>query len=215
MNDVRLGRSGLEVSRVVLGCMSFGDPARGTHEWALGPDEARPIIRQALEAGITTFDTANTYSLGVSEEIVGTLLGELARRDEVVIATKVFGRMRPGPKGWRALPRRHPRPGRREPPTAPHRLHRPLPDPPLRPDRADRGDDGGAPRPRPRRQGALPRSVVDGDLAVRPGPIRRRPPRLDPVRLHAGPVQPAHARAGCSTNRRSPHRSSGSPDSAT
>ncbi len=99
MNDVRLGRSGLEVSRVVLGCMSFGDPARGTHEWALGPDEARPIIRQALEAGITTFDTANTYSLGVSEEIVGTLLGELARRDEVVIATKVFGRMRPGPKG--------------------------------------------------------------------------------------------------------------------
>jgi len=99
MEYVRLGRSGLEVSRIVLGCMGFGDPKRGTHGWALGLDEARPLIRQALDAGITTFDTANTYSIGASEEIVGKVLGELARRDEVVIATKVYGRMGPGPKG--------------------------------------------------------------------------------------------------------------------
>jgi aryl-alcohol dehydrogenase-like predicted oxidoreductase len=95
----RLGQSGLEVSRIVLGCMSFGDPNRGTHEWSLGLDEARPFFRQAIEAGITTFDTANVYSLGSSEEITGTLLAEFAQRDDVVIATKVHGRMGPGPKG--------------------------------------------------------------------------------------------------------------------
>jgi aryl-alcohol dehydrogenase-like predicted oxidoreductase len=95
----RLGASGLQVSTVVLGCMSFGDPGRGTHEWSLGIDEARPLVRQAIEAGITTFDTANIYSLGTSEEITGKLLAEFARRDEVVIATKVFNRMGPGPNG--------------------------------------------------------------------------------------------------------------------
>jgi 1-deoxyxylulose-5-phosphate synthase len=95
----RLGDSGLEVSRIVLGCMSFGDPNRGTHEWSLGLDEARPFFRQAIEAGITTFDTANVYSLGSSEEITGRLLAEFAQRDDVVIATKVHGRMGPGPKG--------------------------------------------------------------------------------------------------------------------
>jgi aryl-alcohol dehydrogenase-like predicted oxidoreductase len=79
--------------------MSFGDPGRGTHEWSLGIDEARPLVRQAIEAGITTFDTANIYSLGTSEEITGKLLAEFARRDEVVIATKVFNRMGPGPNG--------------------------------------------------------------------------------------------------------------------
>jgi aryl-alcohol dehydrogenase-like predicted oxidoreductase len=98
METTRLGRSGLRVSRVVLGCMSFGDPAKGTHEWVMGKDEARPIMRQALEAGITTFDTANVYSLGASEEIVGSLLTEFASRDAVVIATKVHGTMGPGPK---------------------------------------------------------------------------------------------------------------------
>jgi 1-deoxyxylulose-5-phosphate synthase len=98
MKYERLGNSGLLVSRVILGCMSFGDPSRGTHEWSFGIDEARPIIKQALEAGITTFDTANVYSLGSSEEIVGKVLGELAKRDEVIIATKVHGKMGPGPK---------------------------------------------------------------------------------------------------------------------
>lgn len=95
----RLGRSGLEVSTVVLGCMSFGDPQRGNHEWTLDLDASRPLIRAALEAGITTFDTANVYSDGSSEEITGTVLGELAKRDEVVIATKVHGHMGPGPNG--------------------------------------------------------------------------------------------------------------------
>ena len=99
MDCVRLGGSGLQVSRVVLGCMGFGDPQRGTHEWALDLDAAKPIVRQALEAGITTFDTANVYSAGASEEIIGKLLGELAKRDEIVIATKVHGRVGPGPKG--------------------------------------------------------------------------------------------------------------------
>jgi aryl-alcohol dehydrogenase-like predicted oxidoreductase len=95
----RLGRSGLDVSTVVLGCMSFGDPHRGTHEWTLDIDASRPFFRAAIEAGITTFDTANVYSAGSSEEITGALLTEFAKRDEVVIATKVNGRMGPGPKG--------------------------------------------------------------------------------------------------------------------
>jgi len=95
----QLGRSGLEISSVILGCMSYGDPTRGAHPWSVGLDESRLFIRQALELGITTFDTANVYSLGSSEEIVGSLLAEFAPREDVVIATKVHGRMRPGPNG--------------------------------------------------------------------------------------------------------------------
>jgi aryl-alcohol dehydrogenase-like predicted oxidoreductase len=98
MEYKRLGKSGMNVSRIIVGCMGFGDPSRGTHEWALGIDEARLIIKQALEVGVTTFDTANIYSLGASEEIVGQVLFELTRRDDVIIATKVNGRMGPGPK---------------------------------------------------------------------------------------------------------------------
>jgi len=79
--------------------MSFGDPHRGNHEWTLDLEASRPLIRAALEAGVTTFDTANVYSHGSSEEIVGKVLGELAKRDEVVIATKVHGEMGPGPNG--------------------------------------------------------------------------------------------------------------------
>jgi aryl-alcohol dehydrogenase-like predicted oxidoreductase len=99
MDTLRLGTSGLEVSRVILGCMSYGDPALGNHAWSLGLDDSRPFFKQAIEAGITTFDTANVYSLGSSEEITGQLLREFATRDEVVIATKVHGRMFAGPKG--------------------------------------------------------------------------------------------------------------------
>jgi aryl-alcohol dehydrogenase-like predicted oxidoreductase len=95
----QLGRSGLEISSVILGCMSYGDPTRGAHPWSVGLDESRLFIRQALDLGITTFDTANVYSLGSSEEIVGSLLAEFAPREDVVIATKVHGRMRPGPNG--------------------------------------------------------------------------------------------------------------------
>ena len=99
MKTQQLGRSGLEISSVILGCMTYGDPSRGAHPWSVGLDESRLFIRQALELGITTFDTANVYSLGSSEEIVGSLLAEFAPREDVVIATKVHGRMRPGPNG--------------------------------------------------------------------------------------------------------------------
>ena len=99
MNYTRLGKSGLKVSRICLGCMSFGVPERGAHPWSLPEGETRPFIRQAIEAGINFFDTANVYSDGTSEEIVGKLLKEFASRDEIVLATKVHGRMRPGPNG--------------------------------------------------------------------------------------------------------------------
>ncbi|MFF4759443.1 aldo/keto reductase [Streptomyces sp. NPDC001292] len=95
----KLGSTGLEVSRICLGCMTYGVPGRGTHEWTLDEEASRPLIRQALEAGITFFDTANVYSDGTSEEIVGRALRDFARRDDVVLATKVHGRMRPGPNG--------------------------------------------------------------------------------------------------------------------
>jgi aryl-alcohol dehydrogenase-like predicted oxidoreductase len=99
MEYVRLGRSGLKVSAVTLGCMSYGEPGRGAHEWSLSEDESRPFIRRALELGITTFDTADVYSDGSSEEIVGRALRDFADRDDVVIATKVHGRMRQSPNG--------------------------------------------------------------------------------------------------------------------
>jgi aryl-alcohol dehydrogenase-like predicted oxidoreductase len=99
MRTVRLGNSGLEISGLVLGMMSYGDPGRGSHPWSVGIDEARPFVRRAFEAGVTTFDTANVYSLGSSEEITGTLLAELGPREEVQILTKVRQRMRDGRNG--------------------------------------------------------------------------------------------------------------------
>ena len=99
MEYVKLGSTGLEVSQLCLGCMSFGGAAAGTHDWSLDEDDARPYFKAAVEAGINFFDTANVYSFGQSEEITGRALKEYARRDEVVIATKVFTRMRPGPNG--------------------------------------------------------------------------------------------------------------------
>ncbi|MEJ5913225.1 aldo/keto reductase [Pseudokineococcus sp. 1T1Z-3] len=99
MEYVRLGSSGLEVSRIALGCMSYGVPERGGHPWSMPEEESRASIRRALEAGVTFFDTANVYSDGTSEEIVGKALRDMASRDDVVIATKVHGRMRPGPNG--------------------------------------------------------------------------------------------------------------------
>ncbi|MCI2419918.1 aldo/keto reductase [Saccharopolyspora sp. K220] len=99
MRYVRLGSSGLEVSALALGCMSFGEPGRGGHPWTLPEDESRVIIQRALDLGITFFDTANVYSAGSSEEIVGQALRDFGVLDEVVLATKVHGRMRPGPNG--------------------------------------------------------------------------------------------------------------------
>jgi aryl-alcohol dehydrogenase-like predicted oxidoreductase len=101
----RLGGTGLSVSRICLGCMSYGDPTATVAgstlrwEWALREEEARPFFRRALELGINFFDTANVYSFGTSEEVTGRALATFARREEVVIATKVWGVMRPGPNG--------------------------------------------------------------------------------------------------------------------
>lgn len=98
MKTTRLGRTGLEVSRICFGCMSFGKVTE-ERPWVLGLDDARPMFLRAWEAGINFFDTANVYAQGTSEEITGTIIKELAPREQIVLATKVFGRMRPGPNG--------------------------------------------------------------------------------------------------------------------
>ena len=99
MKYTKLGNTGLDVSRIALGCMSYGESARGNHAWTLDEQTSRPFIKQALEGGINFFDTANVYSAGSSEEIVGRALTDYADRDEIVLATKVHGVMRPGPNG--------------------------------------------------------------------------------------------------------------------
>src|SRR5690349_1530722 len=99
MEYTRLGSSGMKVSRICLGCMGLGDAERWVHKWVLNEENSRPVIKHALELGINFFDTANVYSLGTSEEILGRDLKDFANRDEVVIATKVHGRMRAGRNG--------------------------------------------------------------------------------------------------------------------
>ena len=99
MDYVKLGRTGLDVSRLCLGCMTYGQPEQGAHPWSLSEEQSRPFLRKAVEDGVNFFDTANVYSLGSSEEIVGKALKEFARRDEIVLATKVMNRMHEGPNG--------------------------------------------------------------------------------------------------------------------
>ena len=99
MEYVKFGGTGLEVSKICLGCMTFGDPGRGNHAWTLSEQESRPLIKQALDLGINFLDTANTYSGGSSEEIVGRAIKDFTRREDIVLATKVFNRMRPGSNG--------------------------------------------------------------------------------------------------------------------
>jgi 1-deoxyxylulose-5-phosphate synthase len=99
MEYVKFGKTGLGVSRLCVGCMTYGVPSRGPHPWTLDEEKSRPLIKQALDLGINFFDTANVYSDGTSEEIVGRALKDFVRRDDVVLATKVNGRMRPGPNG--------------------------------------------------------------------------------------------------------------------
>jgi len=94
MQYKNLGKSGLVVSRVSLGCMSFGDPTKGRHSWILNEEQSRPIIRQAVESGINFFDTANMYGAGTSEEVLGRALKDFAKREEMVVASKVFMPMR-------------------------------------------------------------------------------------------------------------------------
>ena len=99
MEYVKFGKTGLDVSRLCIGCMTYGIPDRGQHPWTLEEEKSRPLIKQAVELGINFFDTANVYSDGTSEEILGRALKEYTRREDVVIATKVNGRVRPGPNG--------------------------------------------------------------------------------------------------------------------
>ena len=99
MKYKNLGNTGLQVSPLCLGCMTYGVPERGDHPWTLPENQSRPLIRKAIDLGINFFDTANAYSDGTSEEIVGQALKDYSRRDEVVIATKVFFPMSPGPNG--------------------------------------------------------------------------------------------------------------------
>ena len=91
MEYTKLGNTGMDVSRIYLGCMGFGDAEQWTHKWVLNEENSRPIIKKALELGINFFDTANVYSIGKSEEIIGRALKDFANRDEVVIATKRYG----------------------------------------------------------------------------------------------------------------------------
>jgi 1-deoxyxylulose-5-phosphate synthase len=97
MRYIKLGKTGLDVSPIALGCMTYGEPGRGHPVWSLGEEESRPLIKQAVEAGINFFDTANMYSQGSSEEIVGRALKDFAHRDEVVVATKIRHPMHAGP----------------------------------------------------------------------------------------------------------------------
>lgn len=99
MEFIKFGNTGMDVSRLCLGCMSFGDTENWIHKWVLDDENSRPIIKKALELGINFFDTANVYSMGRSEEILGKALKDYANRDEVVIATKVHGKMHEGPNG--------------------------------------------------------------------------------------------------------------------
>ncbi len=99
MEQVRLGRTDLMVSRIALGCMSYGDPTSGLHRWTLDEDAAAPFFRAAVERGITFWDTANVYQSGTSEEYVGRAVRRFSRRDDIVLATKVWGRMHDGPNG--------------------------------------------------------------------------------------------------------------------
>lgn len=98
MQYTKLGTTGLDISRICLGCMGFGDKQPG-EEWWINEDDALPIVQRAIDLGINFFDTANVYQAGRSEEILGAALAKYARREEIVLATKVWGTMRPGPNG--------------------------------------------------------------------------------------------------------------------
>ena len=149
MKYVNLGSTGLRVSRICLGMMSYGNDSE--RAWVLDEDAAEPIVRAAADAGVTFYDTADTYSGGASEVATGRLLGKLFSRDEVVVATKVFnpigdGQRQAGPEREHARPvaQAHPVRDRRLAAAAGPGLRGPLPDPPVGLPHPDRGDDGGA-----------------------------------------------------------------------
>ena len=191
MEYVKLGSTGLDVSPICLGCMSYGEPGRGGHPWSLDEEASRPFIRQALEAGINFFDTANVYSRRVQRGDHRPRAGGLRppRRDR---ARHQGARAdAAGTERRRAVAQGDHDRDRRQPAPARHRLRRPVPDPPLGSADADRGDPRGAARRGQGRQGPLHRRLVDVRLAVRQGAVPGRAARLDAVRLHAEPLQPA------------------------
>ncbi len=165
MESVKFGKTGMQVSRLCLGCMTYG--STNWRDWVLEEEASRPFIREALEKGINFFDTADVYSQGVSEEIVGRALKEYAKRPEVVIATKVHGAMGHERQCQRPVAQAHHGGDRRIAEAPRDGLRRPLPDPPLRSADPDGGNAGSAQRRRARRQGALYRRFIDVRLAVR------------------------------------------------
>ncbi len=187
MNYITLGRTGLKVSRLCLGMMTYGDPA--WRAWVLPEEASRPFVKRALEAGINFFDTADMYSLGVSEEILGRAIRDFANRDRVVLATKVYPADERRSERSRALAQAHHDVDRRLAAAAWHRLRRPLPDPSLGYADANRGNALRAERHRPGRQGALHRRVEHGGVAIRAGAVPGRPARMDAVRIDAESLQ--------------------------
>ena len=188
MDYVNLGATGLQVSRICLGMMSYGNNSE--RQWVLDEDAAEPIVRAAADGGINFYDTADVYSAGASETATGQLLGKMFTREEVVVATKVHGETMPGPNG-RGLSRKHIMASidasleRLDMDYVDlYQIHR------WDNRDADRGDDGGAARRGPGRQGPLHRREQHVRLAVRQGPVHRVGARLDPVRVHAEPLQP-------------------------
>jgi aryl-alcohol dehydrogenase-like predicted oxidoreductase len=144
MQYIKLGTTGLDVSPIAIGAMTYGQPDRGHPLWSLGESDARALIRHALDVGINFFDTANVYSQGSSEEILGHALHDFANRDDVVIATKLRHPMRSGPNG-KGLSRKAIMTEVEHSLTPRHRLHRSLSDPPQRPHDAAGGDPRGTP----------------------------------------------------------------------
>ena len=194
MEYVNLGATGLRVSRICLGMMSFGNDSE--RPWVLDEDAAEPIVRTAAEGGVTFFDTADIYSAGASEVATGRLLGKFFDRDEVVVATKVYMPMTAGENG-RGLSRKHilsaidaslARLGMDY--VDLYQIHRWDPQTPIEETMEALHDVVRA------GQGPLHRRQQHVRLAVRQGPARRRAARLDPVRVHAEPLQPGLPRRG-------------------
>ena len=193
MEYTRLGGTGLKVSRITLGCMSFGDH-RGFNDWSLDEQASEALFRQALDLGITFWDTANVYQLGSSEEYVGRAITKLTRRENLVVATKLRFKMHDGPGGEglsrKAIMEQIDASLRRlgTDYVDVYQIHR------FDEDTPGRGDDGGAARRRQGRQGPLPGGIVDVRVAVRQDAGGGPAARLDPVRVDAEPVQPDDAR---------------------
>ena len=198
MEYVKLGSTGLDVSRICLGCMSYGDPDRGRPpvDPATRRRAGRSSARRWRPGSTSSTPPTSTPTAPARRSSAGRWRSS-RDRDEIVIATKVHGRMRPGPERRGPVPQGDHDRDRRQPAPARHRLRRPLPDPPLGPDDPDRGDPGGAARRGQGRQGPLHRRLLDVRLAVLQGAVPGRAARLDPVRVAC------RTTTTCSTARRS------------